>query len=68
MKYYYYQYVYDKGFGCGVCSSDGSSFPLSYIVRNKRKANIFATISFWKEISYYEFKEMNEIIDEIKKE
>ena len=62
--YFYYSYVYNGGFGCGICCSETPVFPLCYTVINTRKEiDGSATISFWQEISQDEFEEMSKIIN-----
>lgn len=67
--YYYYYYVHKNGFGCGICYSECSKFPLSYVTISLiKKFGISSTVSFWKEIDYVEFEEMNKIINEANNE
>lgn len=63
-KYYYYYYRYDKGFGCGLCYSDNSCFPISQSTNYVRETvDDSATISFWHEISVDEYEKMLELIE-----
>lgn len=64
-KYYYYYYRYDKGFGCGLCYSDDSCFPLYQSIEYIRTTvNDSATILFWHEISVDEYENMSKLIGE----
>lgn len=62
-KLYYYYYRHDKGFGCGLCYSDNSCFPLSKSTEYVRGIYNSATIAFWHEISVDEYEKMRELIE-----
>ena len=55
MRYYYYYYTHKLGFGCGLCKSESTTFPLANSTKYVREN----TKDVWSENPYvfvYDFE------------
>lgn len=64
-KYYYFYWVANKQFGCGVRESRDSGFDVyNATIQLRERVNHTATISFWSEISSDDYDRMRKMLNE----